>query len=305
MNNIGNARRRLLSLDEQIMRDALSDSAPYFGARIYPKYKLADVFKIDSHSLPDADLYSYALRSHFDFVSAVNEYASFALELDSGDHWADAKVAARDRKKQMICDLFDFPMLRVAQRLITPLFMHGVLGLLPFMWHTQKKNVTQEALAPLSRVAEQGVEYAALQAVSPGPLEIEEITLTDRLDEAAEVYAKGCIDRNFSMTLKRTSELIAKIEQLEKFAVESTVEVDGLGYSVGTTVVEIDQQLTIVAWGQSKVTSSWPIDGDEIAVDLSIINAAIYLDACLKERRRMAKQPVVLQAVAEVGAMSF
>lgn len=301
MNNPRNTRRRLLSLDEQIMRDALGDAAPYFGARVYPKYKVADVFHIDQHSVRDSELYSYALKSHFDFVAAVDEYALFAIELDSDDHWTDAKVAARDRRKQEICEAFEFPMLRLTQRLMMPMFMDGILGILPFMWHGAQRRAENSA-----KVAEDTAEYATLQMVPTGPLNVDQSSLTERLDTAAGTYAKGCIDRNFSMTLKRTSELISKIEQLEKYPIQSTVEVDALGYSVATTVVEIDAQLTIVAWGQCKVTSSWPVDADDIAVDMSIIKAAIYIDACLKERRRTAFTPVLnLQAIGEVGVASF
>ncbi len=136
-----------------------------------------------------------------------------------------------------------------------------------------------------------------------GAANFEERSLTERMDAAAETYAKGSIDRNFSMTLKRTSELIAKIEQLEKFAVDSTVEKDAFGYSVATTVVEIDPQLTIVAWGQCKVSSSWPINANSIATDMSIMNAAIYLDACLKQRR--CSTHTMVHALGEVGVASF
>ncbi len=90
------------------------------------------------------------------FVAAKDEYAVFAIELDSDDHWADAKIAARDRKKQEICDLFEFPMLRVTQRLMMPLFMHGVLGLVPFMWYGEQEGVDDRLITPEPRVAEAG-----------------------------------------------------------------------------------------------------------------------------------------------------
>ncbi|MGO8907660.1 MAG: DUF2726 domain-containing protein [Solirubrobacteraceae bacterium] len=86
----------LVSRGEQVVDGKLASLCQRFGARLFPKVRIADVLPVSKSTLADAD-FSYALKAHFDFViaDAQNE-ALLAVEFDGPSHYSDApKVAQR------------------------------------------------------------------------------------------------------------------------------------------------------------------------------------------------------------------
>jgi hypothetical protein len=59
------------------------------------------------------ELFDFALRSHFDFIIADTDYRSlFAVEFDGPSHGYPTQ-ASRDSKKNLLCERFHFPLLRI------------------------------------------------------------------------------------------------------------------------------------------------------------------------------------------------
>ena len=81
------------------------------------KIRLADIFNI-SKDKTDNDLFYYGLSSHFDFVifTKDNLKPMFAIELDGNNHRKDKRVIANDIKKNSLCDIYNFPIVRISSR---------------------------------------------------------------------------------------------------------------------------------------------------------------------------------------------
>ena len=107
--------KKILNRPEEDTYQVLLPACGDWGARVYPKVRLADVLPIEGSGIPD-DSFSYALKSHFDFL-AVDEknLPLFAIEFDGPLH-EEATQAARDSLKDALCDRFELPLLRINSR---------------------------------------------------------------------------------------------------------------------------------------------------------------------------------------------
>jgi hypothetical protein len=106
-------RRRILNLPELTSNLILGRVAEKRGASIHQKVRVADVLDLDRGVL-SPELVSYGLRAHFDFVVGEQDggKAFFAVEYDGPSH-AWPSTQERDSKKNDICHLLHFPLLRV------------------------------------------------------------------------------------------------------------------------------------------------------------------------------------------------
>jgi hypothetical protein len=70
------------------------------------------VLPIDNSGISN-ELYSFALKSHFDFVVAGSDLTGlFAVEFDGLTHQSELQQQ-RDSKKRLLCERFQFPVLRI------------------------------------------------------------------------------------------------------------------------------------------------------------------------------------------------
>ena len=100
--------------NERLTDERLRLVCDEYGARVCPKVRVADTLKVSRHSLSN-DLFSYALRAHFDFVIYDPEDLHrplFAIEFDGESH-SRATQIERDEKKNHLCELNQFPLLRI------------------------------------------------------------------------------------------------------------------------------------------------------------------------------------------------
>lgn len=127
-------RPLLVNDNERLTDQALRESAEGFGYRVSPKVRVADVLSIDHSGLTDAE-YSYALRSHFDWVVTDHDtmLPEFAVEFDGTSHLTD-DARRRDELKDSICQQLDFPLLRIDRSAFRPALRDTVLGYLVGSW---------------------------------------------------------------------------------------------------------------------------------------------------------------------------
>jgi len=70
----------------------------------------------------DDELFSFGLKSHFDFViTESDDIPIFAVEFDGPGHGSLA-ARRRDQLKNRLCDHFEFPVLRVNRNYLSPTF---------------------------------------------------------------------------------------------------------------------------------------------------------------------------------------
>jgi hypothetical protein len=110
--NASLALKKLLNKSEKRTEELLNEACSRSQARVYAKVRLADVFPIEQSDIC-RELYSFSLRSHFDFlVTNMGSDPLFAVEFDGVFH-RDPKQVERDQKKDYLCKLFSLPLLRI------------------------------------------------------------------------------------------------------------------------------------------------------------------------------------------------
>lgn len=130
-----NSVRPLLVNGHEVNTDkALERAAEAVGYRIAPKVRVADVLPIANSGLSNAE-YSYALRSHFDWVVTDGEERNpqFAVEFDGASHEAP-DAAARDAMKDRIAIHFGFPLLRIDGTFLRRVRKRPLLEILVEAW---------------------------------------------------------------------------------------------------------------------------------------------------------------------------
>lgn len=102
----------LLNRDEMVVNERLSAVCSECAAKVFPKVRVADVLRVHKSGIESYE-YSYALKAHFDFVVADEDFNPlFAVEYDGPSHTKPVQIA-RDRIKNGLCAKFEFPLLRV------------------------------------------------------------------------------------------------------------------------------------------------------------------------------------------------
>jgi uncharacterized protein DUF2726 len=104
--------KKVLNLHEEAVSQKLRSICDQNAAAVYPKVRVADVLPIENSGVSSEE-YSYALKSHFDFlVVNVRQDPLFAVEFDGPSHNSPAQEV-RDAIKNRLADRFGLPLLRV------------------------------------------------------------------------------------------------------------------------------------------------------------------------------------------------
>ena len=103
----------LVSKYEKITYEKLVAACRVEGAIVCPKVRVKDAIPIDESEVPK-EQYSFALKSHFDFVITDKESNTlFAVEFDGPSH-ATAEAVRKDTLKDGLCERFGLPLLRIS-----------------------------------------------------------------------------------------------------------------------------------------------------------------------------------------------
>ncbi len=106
--------KRILNKSEKLTHHDLLNVSEQFGVRVESKTRIADVLQINNSGISN-ELYTYAMKAHFDFllVNDETELPLLAVEFDGPSHDWDIKQRERDNKKNNLCEKLEFPFLRI------------------------------------------------------------------------------------------------------------------------------------------------------------------------------------------------
>jgi hypothetical protein len=129
--------KKILNPREVAAYYELQRVATEYGYGVHIKMRLADVFPVEKSGIA-AELYTFALRSHFDFVVSGEAHDPlFAVEFDGPSHRDDQRK--RDAKKNELCKIFSFPLLRINTRhLVQKYNKASLLRWIISAWELQK-----------------------------------------------------------------------------------------------------------------------------------------------------------------------
>ncbi|SOB93715.1 DUF2726 domain-containing protein [Thalassospira xiamenensis] len=121
---------RLVNRYEEIVHGEIVLSANRWRLSVYPKVRVADVISLDKVRAT-GDLGRFGLQSHFDFVICRDKWNPvYAVEFDGRYHTTKVQQQ-RDRKKDELCLMANFPILRINSRYLTKAF--GSMSLLAWI----------------------------------------------------------------------------------------------------------------------------------------------------------------------------
>lgn len=120
LNNNNDEIKSIMNSGEKLLYDLLKKiiKSEYKNLEIGIKIRVGDVFNIAPNKI-DTDLFYYGLSSHFDFIIFAknkNLKPMVAIELDGATHSKDKKVIDNDIKKNTICDIYKFPLVRISSK---------------------------------------------------------------------------------------------------------------------------------------------------------------------------------------------
>lgn len=162
---IGQPRPLLVNGHEVNTDKALERAAVASGYRIAPKVRLADVLPISGSGLSNPE-FSYALRSHFDWVVTEGDERNpqFAVEFDGASHDAP-EVAARDALKDRIAIHFAFPLLRIDGTFLRRVRKRPLLEILVEAWKAWREFMAAQDAGEIAW--DEPWMYQALFSVDP------------------------------------------------------------------------------------------------------------------------------------------
>lgn len=111
--------KKIVNFHEAATHQRLAAVCERYRASVHIKMRVADVLAIERSGI-DAALFNFALRSHFDFVVTDSDTPIFAVEFDGPTHQTKVQQA-RDDKKLLLCQRFEFPILRITAR-----YLHSI-----------------------------------------------------------------------------------------------------------------------------------------------------------------------------------
>lgn len=227
---------------EALVHEVLSHVAQKNGCAVYPKVRLADAVDIDRSGLSN-DAYSYALKSHFDFVVVDSQSVpEFAVEFD-GPHHGTEPQQKRDDLKNQICERLGLPLLRIGAD------------------YVEHENESQKLLAWLSDLWFMSKAFDAAQASGSIPY-----------DEPFG-YAFSSFDyfrsyRTLLWKAHRDGHLRhAPMTFLHSFNADT-------GRFVACHLLELPNRSFVVGEAACAPSPLYPIDGLELASELALVDAA-------------------------------
>lgn len=144
--------------------------------RVFPKMALSDVFDSSSPQLSGKDKNYFFSPTHFDFVVCdLNHIPQFAVEFDGPCHFDYEEKKKKDIKKNRICALEKFPLLRVSD---VELELHDSVSLLYYMafrfkkWHEESSQIRQAIEEQKQRLSQEEIDQILSSGILPPFMEL-------------------------------------------------------------------------------------------------------------------------------------
>lgn len=108
--------KKIFNIHEEATNLRLDEVCANYGAKAYPKVRVADVLPIENSGISSVE-YSYALKAHFDFVVCDKDHMpQFSVEFDGPYHKKEPQKE-KDQLKNKLCERFHFPLLRADSKI--------------------------------------------------------------------------------------------------------------------------------------------------------------------------------------------
>jgi len=220
--------KKILNSSESVTRDELEKALAGSGYRIFPQQLIRDVINLQLADLRYSDRAMYK-NGKFDFVICdAGSLPEFAVEFDGPNHFLYAKKMEQDIRKNRICSIAQFPLLRVSDAELDQYDSISVVQFVAYRfvnWKKEYPRIQQEIQSEVEEMT---------------PEEIQHLTRGGILDPSLDPTFRFDLDFPFPLTRNIQMELLNNY---------------GLGLH------SPDQDGIKAPWFTASVDSSFPDDG--------------------------------------------
>ena len=269
--------KRLFNSSEQPAYERLKSICDENGAQVFSKIRLADVLPIENSGISN-QAYSFALKSHFDFVVAGSDLIPrFAVEFDGPMH-RQSDQKERDKLKDDLCKRFDLPLLRITSAYLDKQFRG--LDLLTYfveLWFVQEW--IDDAYKTGALPPDADVDPALIVTPRDGKTKFPYWLSLDHRIALQKLYEDGRI-------LARCESSRVSIDQNENYRCVSYLEVQQDRYVIAETGMK-SQRFPVI---QSDLISDIALSDlftklKEALADPSLLESGYALDEILESHR--------------------
>lgn len=272
-------RRRIISNPyEAETHLILEAAASKFGARVFPKVRVADALNLERSGVTN-DQYSYGLRAHFDFtVTDQDSQPLFAVEFDGRRHTVEPAAVRRDALKDAICEHFEFPLLRIGDDYFRRIGRFVLLGWLAEVWFLDEGfNKAQERgeIRP-DEVFDYGFVLGLAYRDQGRLVEITDLELPEQLRLMKEHAGRLVPTQPYNPFGPSRTYIMRSFDQGACRAPypEEIFGTDPAGYQVGVGILPIAEDRFIIGSARVKLGNFRAVAPTELAFELSVVEVA-------------------------------
>lgn len=274
-------RKKIIVNDyEESTELALNRVAKKQNARVFSKIRVADAIDINDSGLSN-EVYSYALKAHFDFVfTDSSSIALFAVEFDENHHFTDPKTIHRDKLKKRVCENLGLPLLRIDKAYLSRVGQFAtVLDWLIEMWFMEQEWMRKQMLGEIPWENEffpsSVFQFGYIEDGRFTPMNQDEFSIDQFIDlkNSGKQFVTRAYDpfMHYSAYVNQLSQ-----KQYCSFPKVETVENDDFTY--GTALIWVKLASEQYVYGQARcLLTNFISTGFEMAWQLAMVELALKL----------------------------
>lgn len=262
--------KRFMNDYEWCAFDILCGALSETDIAVYPKVRIADVVDINQSMISD-ELYTYALKAHFDFILIQKNKLVLAIEYDGPWHAFKPTVIENDKLKAQICARFDIPLIRVDGHFLRPIADFRLLAWIIKVW-LEKRYLLPHFETETNFRERQYIGNVIFREdlslnVSGDEKEHEQNTEWSGADELFSCFSYR---RDLDPFCDQRYFVVADLR--DRFEVESLSGRDRLGFLVAAEILWLDAKTAIVGRGRCQPNRYLPVCEQSITQDLAMID---------------------------------
>lgn len=280
-------RRKILDGPYEVLtHQALEKAAGEYGARVWAKVRVADALDIDRSGL-SRDEYSYALKSHFDFIVSDDEHRTlFAVEFDGQHHNVDPVTIRRDAMKEAICERLDLPLLRVDRMFLRSIGRFVLLGWLAEVWFLNEAFDREQVTGrvPYDEVFCYSFILGMAYRSEGELVSIDNLEPSEQLRVMQEHEGRLIVTQPYDPFMPSRAYVSRAFRSglCREPMPEELEATDPAGFQVCVAVLQLDDHRYVIGHSRVRSFRFAPISPYELALELSVVDAADKLKRVLK-----------------------
>ncbi len=261
---------------EAATHEALEAVAVKYGARIFPKVRIADALDLRSSGLTSNE-YSYALQAHFDFlITDQDTWPHFAVEFDGPRHHTNPSTILRDNLKNAICEKLGIPLLRIGDDFFRRVGRYNLIGWLTEVWFLYEAfNAAQEAgSVPYDEVFHYSLFLGFAYRDGGRLVDIDGLDPAEQLRLLREHEGRIVVTQPYDPFLASRAFINRAFQRSDcrEPVPKEIVGIDSQGFHVALAVLNVTENRAVIGTARVRSFRFPPVSPTELAMELSVVD---------------------------------